>query len=104
QFRRMPKLLVVGARANVRHLADDIVEDLFGDGAEEFVAGDLPGVEVDVCLSAPSSCALSYNMRSKCPAQPDTRGLMVTARLVLDSASRRDFSRPVLLYGQGVVE
>jgi hypothetical protein len=47
QFGHTPKLLVVGVRAHVQHFAYDIVQDLLGDGAEELVAGDLPGVEVD---------------------------------------------------------
>ena len=73
QFRRTPRLLYVGAGANVQHFADNMVEDLFDDGAEELVAGDRltsgrsqePGVELNVCLSAPSSWALSYSNFSK---------------------------------------
>jgi hypothetical protein len=51
-------------------------------GAEELVASDLPSMKIDTGL------ALSYNMRLKCPVQPDRHGLMVTARLVLDAASK----------------
>jgi hypothetical protein len=43
----VPQLLVVCARANVRHFAYHIVQNLSGDGAEELVAGHLPGVEVN---------------------------------------------------------
>ena len=62
QFRRTPKLLGVEACVDTRRFADDIVEDFLGDGAEELMADDRltssrsqdPGVEVDVCLPAPT--------------------------------------------------
>jgi hypothetical protein len=65
QLRLRQHLLGVGARANVRHLAHNTVQDPLRDDTEEPVAGHLPGMEVDVCLSAPGSWELSYNMRSK---------------------------------------
>jgi hypothetical protein len=89
QLRPGPQLLVVGAAANVRHFAHSIVENLFCDRAEKLVAGDLPGVEVDVCLPAPSSWALSYNMCSKCLAQSNTPRFPMTARLVPTPVSQR---------------
>jgi hypothetical protein len=49
----------VEATLGTEQFTDHIVQDLLGDGAEELVAGDLPGVQVDVCLPAPSSCELS---------------------------------------------
>jgi hypothetical protein len=47
QLRLWPQLLVVGARANVRHFAHNVIENLLGDGAKELVARNLPGVEID---------------------------------------------------------
>jgi hypothetical protein len=61
----------------------NVIQNLLGNGPKEPVVRHPPGVEVDVCLSAPSNWALSYNMRSKCPAQPNTSGFPLTARLVL---------------------
>ena len=37
----------VKAAVGIQHLAHYIIQDLFGDGAEERIAGHLPGVEVD---------------------------------------------------------
>jgi hypothetical protein len=31
----------------IEHFPHDIVQDFLGDGAEELVAGDLPGVQID---------------------------------------------------------
>jgi hypothetical protein len=56
QFWRAPKLLVVGARANVHHLPHEIAEDFLGDGAVELVAGHLPGVDAQ---RTRASCELS---------------------------------------------
>jgi hypothetical protein len=52
----MPKLLVVGTRANVRHFADNTVQDLPGDGLEELVVHDLSGVDAQRMRA---SCELS---------------------------------------------
>ena len=40
-------LRAVEFSSGIEHFPHDIVEDLFGDGPEELIAGDLPGVQVD---------------------------------------------------------
>ena len=74
-----------------------MAQDFLGYGAEELVAGDRltsgrsqePGVELNVCLSAPSSWALSYSNFSKWGAQSDMLGVLLAARLVLTSVGVR---------------
>jgi hypothetical protein len=46
-------------RAAEARLLVTSVEGFLADGAEECTASELPGVEVDVCLAAPCSWALS---------------------------------------------
>jgi hypothetical protein len=78
------RLVCCETSSRIGHFAHKIAQDFLRDGAEELVAGHLPGVDAKPTRA---SCELPHNIRSKCPAQPNTRGFPLTARLVLTADS-----------------